>query len=128
MHQAQTEPSALPAAHTVPTHLATADTVLSFGALSLSSRQLLLLLVGGSVAAALWTRSAVVLAALGPAGAGLHLALLALASLIVLVLTFGQAAGRSLDVWIVVWLSYRARPRRSLWRARRAAARKDDSA
>jgi len=127
MQDQTSAPQALPAAHTVPTHLALADTVLSLGALTLSSRQLLLLLLGGSIAAAGYTRTEPFFAALGPAGAVLHIAVLVLASLIVLALTFGQAAGRSLDVWVIVVLAYLTRPRLSLWHSLREGplARKD---
>ena len=112
-------PSALPPTHTMPTHLATADTVLSLGYLTLSSRQLLLLLLGGSVAASVWTRTAGLSTVLPPAGAALHWLLLIGLSLLILALTFGAIAGRSLDAWVMVLLAYRARPRRYLWRSLR---------
>lgn len=108
--------AALLPTHTVPTHLATADTVLSLGYLTLSSRQLLLLLVGGSFAASLWTRTAVLSAFLPPVGATLHLALLALSGFLVLTLAFGQVAGRQLDAWVVVVGVYLLRPRLYLWK------------
>jgi len=116
--------------HTVPTHLATADTVLSLGALSLSSRQLLLLLMGGSGAASFWTRTAGLVTLLPPIGEALHWLLLILLSLLVLTLTFGQAAGRSLDVWVMVSLAFLARSRLYLWRSLRpvpGASRQEDA-
>jgi hypothetical protein len=115
MHEPSHTDASLPAAHTVPTHLATADTVLSLGYLSLSSRQLLLLLLGGSVTASLWTRTSMLSTLVPPAGAALHLALVICCAAITLALTFGQAQGRSLDVWLIVILSYLARPRLYLW-------------
>lgn len=116
MHEPSHTDASLPAAHTVPTHLATADTVLSLGYLSLSSRQLLLVLLGGSVTASLWTRTSMLSTLLPPAGAVLHLALVIVCAAITLALTFGQAQGRSLDVWLIVILAYLMRPRLFLWR------------
>lgn len=108
-------PLGLPAIHTVPTHLAATDTALSLGSLPLSSRQVLLLLVGGSVTASLWTRTAILVAVLPPLGAALHLALLIACLLVALALTFGQAQGRSFDAWVIVIGAYLARPRLYLW-------------
>jgi len=123
-------PPVLETAHTVPLGLALADTVLALGYLSLSSRQLVLLLLGGSLAVSLWTRTAILAAVVPPVGAALHSGLLVLSSLIILALTFGQAAGRPLDAWVIVWLSYRARPRRYRWRSLRdlGEPRKDEPA
>jgi len=108
--------ASLPATHTVPTHLASVDTVLSLGYLSLSSRQLLLLLVGGSLSASLWTHTAALVTVLPPVGVALRLALVILCAAVALALTFGQAQGRPLDVWLIVGLAYLARPRLYLWR------------
>jgi len=123
------QPQALPAAHTVPTHLALADTVLSLGALTLSSRQLLLLLLGGSLAASLWVRTAPLATVVPPVGGVLHWAVLILLALLILALTFGQTQGRSLDVWVIVALAYLSRPRLSLWRSlrERPLARKGEA-
>ena len=107
----------LPPTHTIPTHLATADSVLSLGYLTLTSRQLLLLLVGGSFAVSLWTRTDVLSALIPPVGAALRLALLVLSGLLVLALTFGQVAGRQLDAWVVVVGVYLVRPRLYLWKS-----------
>lgn len=104
------------ATHTVPTHLAGADTVLSLGYLSLSSRQLLLLLLGGSVTASWWVRTAWLATLLPPIGSALHWLSLILLGSGVLALTFGQALGRSFDAWIIVLLAYFTRPRIYLWR------------
>lgn len=108
-------PLGLPAIHTVPTHLASADTALSLGYLTLSSRQVLLLLVGGSVTASLWTRTIALAAVLPPFGAIVHLALLIVGALVALALTFGQAQGRSFDAWVIVIGTYLVRPRLYLW-------------
>lgn len=116
MHEPSHTDASLPAAHTAPTHLATADTVLSLGYLSLSSRQLLLVLLGGSVSASLWARTSGLATLLPPAGAALHLALVIVCAAITLALTFGQAQGRSLDVWMIVCLSYLTRPHLFIWR------------
>ena len=103
--------------HTIPTHLTTADTVLGLGHLTLSSRQLLLVLVGGSVAMSLWIRTAWLATLLPPVGVALHWLLLLLSGGCVLALTFGQAAGRPFDAWVIVMLAYCARSRVYLWRS-----------
>lgn len=95
----------------------TADTVLSLGYFSLSARQLLVLLVGGSALSALWIHSAWLASLLPPIGAILHGALLVLCGSAMLALAFGQAAGRSLDAWAIVLLAYAARPRCCLWKS-----------
>ncbi len=105
--------------HTVPTHLTTVDTVLSLGTFALSSRQLLWLLVGGSLGATLWMRTGWLGSWLPPLGMLLH-GLLLLGLLIgVLALTFGQVQGRSLESWLIVVVAYLGRPRLSLWRSLR---------
>jgi hypothetical protein len=120
--------------HTVPTHLTTVDTVLSLGTFSLSSRQLLLLLCGGSVCATLWTHTAMLVRWLPPLGAILHAAVVILLVIGVLALTFGQVQGRSLESWLLVIALYLGRPRLSLWRRRLAhpvwpqLAERDDAA
>lgn len=110
-----------PQMHTVPTHLTREDTVLSLGEFSLSSRQFLLLLIGGSLVSALWNRTAV-LSRLVPALPTLVLvvrvSLLALSSAMVLAATFVRIAGRDLLVWVVIVALYLRRPRRFLWRPR----------
>src|SRR5579875_2429601 len=118
-HDQHPAASALAPVHTVPTHLTTADTVLSLGTFSLSSRQLLLLLVGGSVAAALWTRTAGLGGLFPPLGVVLHWSLLVLLTTGVLALTFGQVQGRPLERWLIVVVAYLARPRLSLWQGMR---------
>lgn len=105
--------------HTIPTHLMTVDIVLSLGEFSLSSRQFLLLLLGGSLGAALWTRTAELVVWLPPLGVVLHWTLLFLLVAAVLLLTFGQAQGRSLESWLLIIAGYLARPRLYLWRSLR---------
>jgi hypothetical protein len=115
--QQHLSPATLPPTHTIPTHLATADSVLSLGYLSLTSRQLLLLLVGGSFAVSIWTRTDFLSAFIPPVGGGLHWLLLILSGLLVLALTFGQIAGRQLDAWVIVVGVYLLRPRLYLWKS-----------
>ncbi len=104
--------------HTVPTHLTTADTVVSLGTFSLSSRQLLWLLVGGSLCATLWTHTAMLVRWLPPLGAILHGGMVFFLAIGVLLLTFGQVQGRSLESWLLVIACYLARPKLLLWRRR----------
>jgi hypothetical protein len=118
MEDPHSQRQSLAPVHTIPTHLTTVDTVLSLGTFSLSSRQLLLLLVGGSVCATLWTHTAMLVRWLPPLGVVLHWSLLMLLTTGVLALTFGQMQGRSLERWLIVVVAYLARPRLSLWRRR----------
>jgi hypothetical protein len=105
--------------HTIPTHLATVDTVLSLGTLALSSRQLLWLLVGGSLGATLWIRTGWLGGWLPPLGLLLHGLLLLALLICILALTFGQVQGRSLESWLLVIVLYLGRPRLWLWRSLR---------
>jgi len=105
--------------HTIPTHLTTVDTVLSLGTFALSSRQLLWLLVGGSLGATLWMRTGWLGSWLPPLGMLLHALVLLVLLIGVLALTFGQVQGRSLESWLLVIALYLARPRLSLWRSLR---------
>lgn len=105
--------------HIVPTHLNLPDQVLTVWSLSLSARQLLLLLVGGGTGGTVWQHLAA-LAHLSLAGQLLR-GLLALAPfLLVCVLACYQYAGRYLEVWLLVLLRSHLRPRRYLWRSIRA--------
>jgi hypothetical protein len=106
------EPVAL--LHTVPTHLS-GDSVVSVGTLDLSARQVIMLLVGGSLAVTLWQRTTALMMVWPPVGLVLHWAMLLLLLGSVVLLTFGNAAGRSLDVWLFVWLAYLTRARILLW-------------
>ncbi len=118
--QADRSPAALESLHTVPTHLATVDTVVSLGTFSLSSRQLVLLLVSGSISVTLWTRTAVLVFWLPPLGELLHWIVVLVAVTSTLALAFGQVAGRSFESWLGVLLAYIARPHLYLWRGWRA--------
>jgi hypothetical protein len=110
---------ALEPLHTIPTHLATVDTVLSLGTFALSSRQVLWLLVGGSLGATLWIRTGWLGSWLPPLGMLLHGLLLLGLLICILALTFGQVQGRSLESWLIVVVAYLGRPRLSLWRSLR---------
>lgn len=101
--------------HVVPTHLRTPETVLTFGGLSLSARQFLLLLVGAALSYDLWKHLGM-LAAL-PGGAYLAVGCASFPALIALAFAFGRVAGRSLDAWGLAYFRYLIRPRRLIWRS-----------
>ena len=106
----------IPRKHIVPTHLNMPDQVLSVWSLSLSARQLLLLLVGAGLGGTIF-QHLVILGHYGTAGELLRL-LLSLPSFpLALLLAWYQYAGRYLEVWLVVLLGYRLRPKRYLWRS-----------
>jgi hypothetical protein len=107
--------------HTVPTHLS-GESVVSIGVIDLSARQVMMLLVGGSLAATLWERTAALTLLVLPLGLIVHWAMLVLLLGVVLLLTFGKAAGRSLDVWLMVLLLYLGRARILVWTRTHAAA------
>jgi hypothetical protein len=113
--------SVLPPTHTVPTHLS-GESVVSIGTIDLSARQVMLLLVGGSLAATLWERTGGLVQWLAPFGLIMHWAMLVLLLVGVLLLTFGKAAGRALDVWLIVLLLYLGRARILIWTRTNAAA------
>lgn len=102
--------------HTIPTHLAVPETVLSLGTFTLTARQLALLFLGGSLAYSFWWHTMGLATWLAPLGMILHTTLLLMLVGLVLALTFGQIAGRSLDVWLLVLVAYLSRPRLYLWR------------
>jgi hypothetical protein len=108
------EPSSLVPLHTVPTHLG-GDTVLSLGTLDLTSRQVALLLIGGSFSATVWARTGTLATFVPPFGLIVHWMMVILLLGAVLLFTFGRAAGRSLDVWLLIWLAYGARARIFVW-------------
>jgi hypothetical protein len=102
--------------HIVPTHLNLPDQVLTVWSISLSARQLLLLLVGAGLGGTFWQH----LALLGHhalAGQAARLLLALLPFLLLAVLACYQYAGRYLEVWFIVLLRYHLRPRRYLWRS-----------
>ena len=108
-----------PRKHIVPTHLNLPDQVLTVWSLSLSARQLLLLLVGGGIGGTVWQH----LASLGYhslAGQVVRGLVAIIPFLLVLVLACYQHAGRYLEVWLIVLVRYHLRPKRYLWRSIRA--------
>ena len=105
-----------PRKHIVPTHLNLPDQVLSIWSLSFSARQLLLLLVGCGLGGTIWQH----LVVLGHDGAPFEMLrfLLSLPPfLLALLLAWYQYAGRYLEVWLIVLVRYRLRPKRYLWRS-----------
>jgi hypothetical protein len=107
--------------HIVPTHLNLPDQVLTLWSLSLSARQLLLLLVGCGLGGSIWQH----LVVLGHDGAPFEILrfLLSLPPfLLTLILAWYQYAGRYLEVWLVVLVRYQLRPKRYLWRSIRYEA------
>jgi hypothetical protein len=105
-----------PRKHIVPTHLNLPDQVLTLWSFSLSARQLLLLLVGAGIGGTIWQH----LAFLGHhtvPGEILRLLVALLPFLLNMVLACYQHAGRYLEVWLIVLVRYRLRPKRYLWRS-----------
>ena len=105
-----------PRKHVVPTHLNLPDQVLTVWSFSLSARALLLLLVGAGMGGTVWQHLAVLGHHAVP-GEILRLLVALLPFLLALVLACYQCAGRYLEVWLVVLLRYRLRPKRYLWRS-----------
>ncbi len=105
-----------PRKHIVPTHLNRPDQVLSIWSLSLSARQLLLLLVGCGLGGTIW-QHLVVLGHYGVPFEMLRLLLSLPPFLLALLLACYQYAGRYLEVWLIVLVRYRLRPKRYLWRS-----------
>jgi hypothetical protein len=92
------------------------DQVLTLWSFSLSARQLLLLLVGAGIGGTVWQH----LAALGHDAEPFEILrfLLSLPPfLLALLIAWYQYAGRYLEVWLVVLVRYRLRPKRYLWRS-----------
>ena len=105
-----------PRKHIVPTHLNLPDQVLTLWSFSLSARQLLLLLVGAGLGGTVWQH----LAMLGHhalAGQAVRLVVALVPFLLLTVLACYQYAGRYLEVWLIVLLRYKLRPKRYLWRS-----------
>ena len=105
-----------PRKHIVPTHLNLPDQVLTLWSFSLSARQLLLLLVGCGLGGTLFQHLAI-LGQYGMPGEMLRLLLSLPPFLLSLLLAWYQYAGRYLEVWLVVLMRYRLRPKRYLWRS-----------
>lgn len=105
--------------HTVPTHLNTPETVLSVWAFNLSARQLLLLLVGGSLAGNLW-HQLTFLSVLALGGQALRVGLALLPFLFALFCAWFRAGGRPIEIWVVALVRYWTQPKRFVWRSARA--------
>jgi PrgI family protein len=101
--------------HVVPTHLRTPETVLTFGGLSLSARQFLLLLIGAALSYDLWKHLAALTT--DPYGGVLAGGVALLPILLASAFAFGRIAGRSLDAWVLAIFRYRSRPKRLVWRS-----------
>jgi hypothetical protein len=117
--QHTTHPVHTPRKHVVPTHLNVPDQVLTLWSFSLTARQLLLLLVGGGIGGTFWQH----MAALGHyaiPGEILRLLLSLLPFLLAFFIACYQHTGRYLEVWLVVLVRYRLRPKSYLWRSIRA--------
>jgi hypothetical protein len=90
--------------------------VLTLWSFSLTARQLLLLLVGGGIGGTLWQH----LALFGHSAVAGELVRLLLSLppfLLALFIAWYQHAGRYLEIWMVVLVRYRFRPKRYLWRS-----------
>ena len=106
----------IPRKHTVPTHLNLPDQVLTLWSFSLTARQLLLLLVGGGIGGTLWQHLAL-FGHSAVAGEIVRLLLSFPPFLLALFIAWYQHAGRYLEIWMVVLVRYRFRPKRYLWRS-----------
>jgi hypothetical protein len=109
-------PRSTPRKHIVPTHLNLPDQVLALWSLSLSARQLLLVLVGAGLGGSVFQHLAP-LSRAGLAGEALRLVAALVPVLLLIVLAWYRHAGRYLEVWLIVLLRYRLRPTRYLWRS-----------
>ena len=105
-----------PRKHIVPTHLNLPDQVLTLWSFSLTARQLLLLLVGGSIGGTIWQHLAMLGHYAIPGGI-LRFLLSLPPFLMALFIAWYRYAGRYIEVWIVVLVRYRLRPKRYLWRS-----------
>jgi PrgI family protein len=105
-----------PRKHIVPTHLNVPDQVLTLWSFSLTARQLLLLLVGGGIGGTLWQHLAL-FGHSAVAGEIVRLLLSLPPFLLALFIAWYQHAGRYLEIWMVVLVRYRFRPKRYLWRS-----------
>jgi hypothetical protein len=105
-----------PRKHIVPTHLNLPDQVLTLWSLSLSARQLLLLLVGAGMGGTVWQHLALLGHHAVP-GQTLRLLVALVSFLLLAVLACYQHAGRYLEVWLIVLVRYSLRPKLYLWRS-----------
>jgi hypothetical protein len=111
-----THPVLAPRKHTVPTHLNLPDQMLTLWSFSLTARQLLLLLVGGGIGGTIW-QHLTVLGYYAVPGEIVRLLLSLPPFLLALFIAWYQHAGRYLEIWMVVLVRYRFRPKRYLWRS-----------
>ncbi len=120
LHRQQTVQNATqmhtPRKHIVPTHLNLPDQVLTLWSISLSARQLLLLLVGAGIGGTIFQHVAM-LGHDGMPGEILRLLFSLPPFLLALLLACYQYAGRYLEVWLVVLVRYQFQPKRYLWRS-----------
>ena len=105
-----------PKKHTVPTHLNLPDQVLTLWSFSLTARQLLLLLVGAGIGGTIWQHLALFGHYAIP-GEIVRFLLSLPPFLLALFIAWYQHAGRYIEVWFVVLVRYRLRPKRYLWRS-----------
>ena len=109
-------PVSLPRKHSVPTHLNLPDQVLTLWSFSLTARALLLLLVGGSIGGTVWQHLTLLGHSAVP-GEVLRLLLSLPPFLLAIFIAWYRNAGRYLEIWMVVLVRYRLRPKRYLWRS-----------
>ena len=103
----------------IPTHLKMTDKVMVLPLLGMgiSSRQLLMLLIGGSCSYDLWLRLLPIEHWHTPVGIIFHwLAVFVVATLTV-ALALVEVAGRPLEDWLVILLLYWRTPRLCIWRS-----------
>jgi hypothetical protein len=108
-----------PRKHIVPTHLNLPDQVLTLWSFSLTARQLLLLLVGGGIGGTIWQHLALIGHYAVP-GEIVRLLLSLPPFLLALFIAWYRYAGRYIEIWFVVLVRYRLRPKRYLWRSIRS--------
>lgn len=113
---AHAHPNQTPAYYQLPTALGVQDKVLEYGPVSLTLRQLVIVLLGGSLTIAAW-RSLTFLSRyhLGWLSLDwLRWAIVVVLGLATLVLATIQIAGRMPEMWGLIWLQYCRRPHRYL--------------
>ena len=103
----------------VPTHLNVPDQVLTLWSFSSTARQLLLLLVGGGIGGTMCQHLAL-FGHFAVPGEIVRLLLSLPPFLLTLFIAWYQHAGRYLEIWMVVLVRYRVRPKRYLWRSIRS--------
>lgn len=109
-------PVRTPRKHIVLTHLNLPDQVLTLWSFSLTARQLLLLLVGSGIGGTIWQHLAMFGHYAVP-GEIVRFLLSLPPFLLALFIAWYRYAGRYIEVWFVVLVRYRLRPKRYLWRS-----------